>query len=349
MKRPAFFLSSLEMNIKKNLKTDYSKIVKLYDEKCRNEIAITEYLKSSVDANCEYLLLLKEHNVLMTGNKSSKNTNCDHVMITLENMKKYTTFADYFLQFENPREFVMRFIESYKNLLKVLRGLNKNRVCYFDVNYEKICFDKKNMPFLFDFVESQHYDNINILNDYICNYYIWPLEVHIIMYLNESQDASITRTNIEDICKNFVVKNRSLQLLSKEEIKRYYQECVKSLLSYINRPKREIIESLKKYVSTWDNYSLSVLYMQILNNMYKKMDPAKRKADKFYRFFSLHFFLTMSPDPEKRLSIEETEKQLEGLYFSGINWNFVNEWKREEIKEVNNNLINDIKHINSLF
>jgi hypothetical protein len=55
--------------------------------------------------------------------------------------------------------------------------------------------------------------------------------------------------------------------------KKIYQNISKdisTLLSpWINKPKEEVIKFLSKFIYTWDNYCLSLLYIKMIHNIIK--------------------------------------------------------------------------------
>ena len=342
-----------------------TKIIKIYDKKCENEIKINEIILNipfyynyfSLFTNWGFIndsFINENYFDFINNNEERKNSK--YILIEREK-NELIDFHIFFQNSKNIYEFIYKFIHSYKNLLYTINILNNNNICYFDLKYDKISFDNYGFPLLYDFEEAICYTDFKLLNNYIPNYYIFPLEVHVISYMNDNDIKSISREIIEKICKNYVIRNRALLIMNEELIVDYYKKCVTSLLKYINIPREKIITELTKYMNTWDNYSLSIIYLQLLRNIYKnivyenKSREKNNEIDEFYNFFSLHLLSGIEPEPEKRIDNKNMLKQMEILFDDkiGIRWNkLYDKFHNIKVENVVSNMIDDINHINKI-
>jgi hypothetical protein len=234
--------------------------------------------------------------------------------------------------------------ERYKTYEEWLQGYWENtvklcwhilqpggRLCYIISNYKeggnqsldlirdmngitsKIGFNKKAQPILFDFSESFSLVSGAATNPNIKKYqptiYTLPMEYHIISFLHEEgrEKKSISRANLEEIAKDFIVKNQALRGLPEEDIKVFYQSCVLSF-SIINEPREVIVEKMRAHSQTWDNYGLSAMFLPIV-----KKELSRHPGNKFWHSFSQLLLLNISPDPSKRLSPLKTLELFEEL------------------------------------
>ena len=172
--------------------------------------------------------------------------------------------------FENlPENQIKYFIySSYFHLTKAFEVLNKHEIIY--ANYGKFGFNYQNQPILFDFER-----NLNDL-DHL------PLERHVIAFLEKNQSyISLSRENIEFICKNFL-QTQQTQEIEKLNNKLYIpyksyksyksyknkEDCMKLLIPLINKPKCNIIQEMEKTQYNWDMYSLNMLYSKLFTDVY---------------------------------------------------------------------------------
>ena len=71
---------------------------------------------------------------------------------------------------------------------------------------------------------------------------------------------------MKDLAKKCVENNKALyKNFSPSFLKQYENECVKTLIEYNkNKDILSIIKELLQYWITWDNYSLSIMYLRFL-------------------------------------------------------------------------------------
>jgi hypothetical protein len=190
------------------------------------------------------------------------------------------------------------------------------------LNILKIGFNKKKQPILKNF--SQSFTNKSDLGKkfkkYMPEVYSLPLEFHIITFLKDEsrEKKSISQANIEEICKDFIVKNQALRGFSQEFIKKFYKLLVSQGLSFsiINQSREKIVEKMIKYSITWDNYSLSALFLPIITKIQENLPS----PNTFFEGFSQLLLLNMDPNPEKRLSPLKTIEKFQDLFDNSIDW-----------------------------
>lgn len=335
---------------KKNIKK-----IRDADDKCLNEIEICKKVCDIPFFYNYFNPILKSKNigdaVIVDDVIDTNIKNGEQILIWKRDMTPFIDFHDFFTNLKTPKDIIVYIIDSYKELLESIKVLNDKKICYFDLKMDKIVFDKFGKPILDDFEEGIDYNNIKFLNSYVPSYYVWPLEVNIIHYLNQNDDIkSLSRTNIEEICKEFIIKNKGLAFFPENYIVSYYKNCVEFLIKYINIPKNEIIKSLSRYISTWDNYSLSIVYLQLLYILRIHLKDLVVNGCGFFGFFSRHLFSQINPDPEKRPNIIETQKNFNNIFVEDIDWFYLSENMddREIHKGFIDSLIDVINHTNKI-
>ena len=335
-----------ELNDKKksNLKYNYvnnkndKKNIQLLDFFSTNNIQIYEKIKQEASYQLRFDLfyeynfinicelqdkLLENHKIVNEKNK--------YICFTYRT-RNYTDFDTFMLHLPTPKLFIYHIIDSFQYLLKSLQILNKHNICFFNLNTSTIKFDNSFKPILNNFSESIQinnieYDNLSKIIGKAEDYMLKPLEVHVLYFLFNSDETTLTYSSIESICDYFVKTNCILELYSKEYRENYHKTCINILKKYINQPKKVIIDEILKTTSaTWDVYSLSMLYLYFVGNIIRVFSL---KED-FLVKFSILLNKNISMKPYRRMKIEEMSNEFNKLYSDQVNWNFVNSLSLEK-------------------
>jgi len=219
------------------------------------------------------------------------NNSGEYFLLTYINREKLVSFST-FLK-ENRQEsnklitkkkYIIKIINSFKNLLKMVNLLHAKNIVHMNLTPKYILFKENELPFLTNFEKSfiLEDNNIEIKNKediYKINfsYYdpqkiYFPIEMHLLCYMNEHNYMSLSASNIENVVDEW------LTCLSLTSIKKYIygdlkSNALSSLRCFINKPKYEIHKMIFSFAHTWNNYSLSIIYLQILSSLDDKVYP----------------------------------------------------------------------------
>lgn len=309
-----------------DMKTDklVSKLQR-FDQSAVNELEISKIVSNIEGFKNHYAPVIKYSNVNISKIKTDNLKNCSLIsnekINKLINMKmEYVNgiaFINYLIENKDNNKFINSIIQSYIHLLKGFNILLNNNIVHFDVKGDNILFaEDKELPIIIDFGLSIDFNVLlnspittKLLKKYFYvfapDYYIWPLEVHYLCYLlkinmfpNDSEIKQIakvvTKYNIA-ITKNF----------SPEFQKNYEELCYNQLVVYKNTSKslNKIVQEILRHYKTWDNYGLSMLFLNFFK--YFKSENGYIKND-FITFFSELLLKNIHPDPDKRLDIVKT-------------------------------------------
>jgi hypothetical protein len=306
----------------------------LYDFYCVNNIKISKKIKQNLYFT-QYYDVFTDYNTLKVGQLSQKildyydildaENSQKHILLRY-NSSNFITFNTFLFNLPNPALIVSHIIESYEHLLNSFLKLQENNICYFNFSLKNIVFDKNHKPILKNFDLSLIKEELNPsylvkILDKICDFTYKPLEIHVIFYLIKNDENTLSYNSIELISRNFVDNMSILTLFSKNYKESYFLNCVEFLKRYINQPRISIVEDILNYCDTWDNYSLSILYLHLFGNMTRVFSL----KDNFISKLTIMLTKSVCPDPSKRESIEKTKKNYELLYTQFTNWNFVKE------------------------
>lgn len=217
------------------------------------------------------------------------------------------------------KQVIATLARTYSYLLTAIKNLVEIGVVQFDLKGDNILYNLATKdPQIIDFGISLPISKIgpqnwsNYFYAYAPEYYVWPLEVHLINFLLHVS-SPLSAEDIPSIVKPYMSSNNALSLFSSDFKERYGKLCEVCLREYVGKAKEKIIPELISHYATWDNYSLSVLYLKALSRMF----PQGIKRNKIIVRFTQLLVLNISPDAASRVSLSETKKQFEEVFFEG--------------------------------
>jgi serine/threonine protein kinase len=245
------------------------------------------------------------------------------------------------------KEIITYIMDSYKFLLNSLKVLNLNGVVHFDLKLPNILIDVKTKnPIVIDFGLSIPFKNIGpktygkYFYTYNAGYYIWPIDVHIINYIN-NVNSNLTQEELAIMVDTNIKENPALYIYSEGFIKRLRELTINIYKKYTNMPAQSVLTELIKNYNTWDNYSLSIMLLCLIG--YISYDGFT--DNKLIIEFSELLLLNIHPNASKRLSFDDTEKRYNKLFALDISVvgyeNILNNFDK---KIFSNRVINESTH-----
>jgi len=214
------------------------------------------------------------------------------------------------------KEILTYIMDSYKFLLHSLKMLNSSGVVHFDFKLPNILFEVKTKnPIIIDFGLSLPLNNLGpttyskYFYTYNATYYVWPVDVHIINYVI-NVNSNLTYEELVVLVDTNVKANPVLSIFSEEFVKRYRDLTINTYKKYTNMPGENVVTELVKNCNTWDNYSLSVMFLCLIN--FISYDGFT--DNKLIKEFSELLLLNIHPNAARRLSFDETKKRYKKLF-----------------------------------
>lgn len=280
------------------------------------------------------------------------------------NMKIFYIDGKNFLDFivsnkSSDFNFVNLLIDNYNHLLNSIHMLINMKIVHYDLKGNNIMVNNiNNLPLILDFGLSIKVDEIKsdmlekFFYVYAPDYSPWALEIHYLSFLLKVNNNP-TMKDLEHMVENYVdnATNPIGILFQEDFVKKFKKQCLKQLIKYKNMGSTNSIEYILKFWDTWDNFSLSIIFLNIFYYIYgKKKIP---KQQEFIKILLEILLINVHPDPEIRLSVKNTalvfnKKLLDFVqnlknfkYISNLNKDFVkNKDEFEKRKIVQQTLMN---------
>lgn len=98
------------------------------------------------------------------------------------------------------------------------------------------------------------------------DYFLWPIEVHIITYLIHEHDT-LTDDSLGKLCYDYVLNNKAFAYMSGECKKKMFRLSVATFSRFIHQPREKVINELLKYWDKWDMYAINIMFLKIVYEM----------------------------------------------------------------------------------
>lgn len=241
-----------------------------------------------------------------------------NILFKFEN-KKLIYFENYLKTLQMPRKYIFTLIEFYKYIIHGIELLVSNNIVNNYINSETILVDINEMPLLCNFKFSIDISRPDI-NNYIKHFFIeydstylsWAPELHLLSYLLTNKLESLSAYNIEYVIQDCINNNYLLKNFGSIIINNFKESGINYFKKYINKSYDFIVSDIIKYYSTWDNYAFSILYLEILVSIHKKI----KKNNKFIIIFMKLLVENININPQKRLTLKDTLNSFQKLCLS---------------------------------
>ena len=287
----------------------------------RNEIKIqqilSKYKEENTDRFCDTFSSFEPLGVSILNDKflerserMSKSNKPRLVLFRYIRIKKYNMFA-FLATCTDSRQFIFHMIDGYKGYLKCIQFLQRQTPPIIYLNW-----DPQNL--LYKYEDSSHIiqnfsSSLTLGSDskeeivfkigkYTPADYFFPIELHLVSYMLQHNDVTISSYKLNMICKTYIEKHPHIKKMSSKYAESYYNECVKSLSGFINKPTEQIVQFiLKNMAKTWDLFSLSCLFINIIFGLKSQMTQCGF-LDRLLKLL----LLNTHPNFEKRKTCGET-------------------------------------------
>ena len=214
------------------------------------------------------------------------------------------------------KETITYILDLYKFLLHSLKMLNQRGIIHFDFKQQNFLIDVKTKnPIIIDFGLSIPIKNlgpetyIKYFYAYNTSYYIWSIDIHIFNYVIHV-NSTLTYDELVTMIDTSISYNKGLFMFSRGFLSRYRELAINTYKKYVNMPAETIVTELIKNCNTWDNYSLSILFLSIINCISNEGFT----DNNLIKNFSELLLLNIHPNAAKRLSFDDTKKMYNKIF-----------------------------------
>ena len=231
----------------------------------------------------------------------------------------------------NKKKIISCIFDTYSYLIESIERLVEHEVVHYDINTRNILVNlKTDTPVIIDFglsIPVNRFDQGdkgnkgNKGNDdavwatyfykYSPEYYVWPLEAHVINFLQQNASGTLTRDDVETICEACVNANEALRIFSKGFRARYLKACVEQCEQWIGVERGTARAGLLKGWPTWDNYSLSIEYLQIIGFISQNGFTPNHLVIQYVELL----LANVHPDPARRKTVGDTKRTFTDLFY----------------------------------
>lgn len=318
------YYPSISCKGKQNIsKKSVTKIQK-NDESAENEIHISNIITKTRYHKNHFVPVTKSCGVNVSQLSTNLKTKCDifqkkgdeYILMDMPFING-STLNEHLKQNKKPNDVMNNLISSYEYLLVSIQFLVNSNIVHYDLKGNNIMYDsEKNIPLIIDFGMSIDLEDINkdiefYFFTYAPSYYYWCPEIHFINYIIHSKKYKpLTKDDIDKVSLEILKHNDAItNNMSQDFNDNYFTYMKKYYYRFINIDTKDVIQELLNYTNTWDNYSLSIIYLKILNNIY----PDGYEDNDFISGFSQLLLFNLHPDPKKRYSIDKTREKLSSI------------------------------------
>ena len=312
------YYPSINCNGTQEKSKQYISKIQKYNSTAKTEILIGDIVHTipnysnffaPIIQHCKQISLSKfSSSIVDECNVFKKKTENKYIIMKSEYVDKYDLF-EYIIKSTNNKHLILNILSTYTHLLIAVKKLVAKKIVHYDLKGGNIMFSTfQNVPKIIDFGLSINMDNVTVKNMkeylyiYASDYYIWAPEIQYLSYIANIH-PNPSKTDIREIAESIVKNNSSLHnLYSASFIEKYKDALIAFLLKFYGKTPQEVLEIMKKYYDTWDNYSISILFIRIIH--YLNMNGFT--DNKFIVFFSQLLLQNIHPNPARRLSIEDT-------------------------------------------
>ena len=269
-------------------------------------------------------------NIINTTTTNYANDNNKQYVLIKYNNNVFLNFITYFSLFKTTSELLSNIFKTYLYLLNSINILNINSIYCYNISISDIKINTLNQPIIKIPILSLNQNQEHNLNVYIMkivektsDFSCKPIEIYILYYLKHLNNNGLSSSLMYIICNNYyenLTNNNILDCFSQKEKDEYYNNCVLFVSQFINKSKLEIIQQILKYYNTWDNYSISIIYLSIFHLFINNI-----KNDVIHNIKTL-LFLNINPFPNKRQSISDTITTYTNIHLNTTpqSWNELN-------------------------
>jgi len=292
-------------------------MVKKLDLYTLNEIKISKFLKTQITDFHKHCNTFSSFELLGV---SSLN---DKYLERSERMQPNTGFAlfrysptntlNFFDQLYNcndTRMYIYHLINGFKGYLSCIHFFQSYKILNVGLSPQNMLYNPETLIHIVHDLTSclileqlSKEEKVLHLSYFKSTHYFLPIEFHVISYIIEKKETSISAFNIDAIIASYIDSHPHIKKFSKTFAESYRKECELSLYPFINKPEEYIVDTILKSTSkTWDTFALSSILINIIFGLKTVCKKSTGWLDRVLKLLLLNTY----PQVEKRKTVGET-------------------------------------------
>lgn len=249
----------------------------------RNEIQISEIITKIPRFFLNFGPILQYRDFKLAEIDDEKFEKCkvmgnEYFLFQYENREKMRDFWSFFDKPATKKQKILRIIQSFKNLLQIMNKMSERNLAHMNLVPSNILFKEDETPYLINFdqtllfqkEEDERKSNeemeTHLFSEYNPKKIHLPIELHLICYMNAKNLVSLSAANIETVVNDWFT-SVSLSPFGKYITEEFKAGAIFSQRGLINKPKYWIKQQLLSFAETWNNYSLSIVFLFLLSSL----------------------------------------------------------------------------------
>jgi serine/threonine protein kinase len=190
---------------------------------------------------------------------------------------------------------------THKHILKGISLLSANSIIHYDLKENNIMYDEKtDNPIIIDFglsvalnkLTPATYGRAFFIFD---SYDYWCIDITACSYIfsvigyERARTQKITEPELNTIINTFLYGKKTDQTHGAftvsaitSDIKIFEKRCREYFLPYVGMTWWHLYEQLVQYADTWDNYSVAMIYLFVVDHMYKSHNSKYENIRRIY-------------------------------------------------------------------
>jgi len=298
---------------KKHTGSKYVSKIQLNTSILENEINIGNVIKNEKNYDLYFSPIVNSCPINVAKVNKDEIKKCDLLKYKIKN---YSSNTIRYVGKEDLHDYLYsnidKFVPVYEHLLEALCILEKMKVVHYDIKINNVLLDDRyKVPVIIDFGISFEYSHIEKLNlkdifySYSSDYEAWCIDICVQSYIQNSlieHSLKINKNDIEMLLDKYVNENPLFNYLSEKDMETWKKNNTEYFSKFIGKSWNILSKELLNYLDTWDNYSMTVIFLHFL--LRKK--PLETKYINYFKKI-----LTYSPD--KRPTAIETKKYIQSF------------------------------------
>ena len=222
-----------------------------------------------------------------------------------------------FNYYSNNIQCIRFLINSYTFLLHSIDLLVQHNIVHNNISTTSIGINNNNEPIIFHFGLSMILTPSNLCIEYLSKYfmsydstyYYRPFELHVFSYLLSNNMVTLSVFHIDKIVEETITNNKFIIKFGKNIKTIFEREGKEYLNKMVNKPMEYILSNIFQYNGTWDNFRLSILYLQLITDNF-------HLSDQFIQNIVKVLLVNIHSNPNKRFTIQKTLDLLENICYN---------------------------------